>query len=274
MAPALPHARGVLEAAVSAVPRLGVRDGHPRGGRAVDGVRALGHLLVHVLHRVAGDVDAGLAVGADQVGPDARGDARLGVEHLVEVVRREVRHPEGVVVFVGEGRRVRDLVVERTVLDVAGDASAALRRPSRGTMLPVKSSVAELLNSTRIVRSRASCMFLAFLIWRGLVLAFMALASILASIFASRGLPPANLRSTALALSTAALRRPFLPLISLPLVELFGLRRGVVDVVAEVFGRGRFVRACDSLGDEERRSEERQDDERRKQPHRGRTRRG
>ena len=70
----------------------------PRGRRTGDGVGALGHLLVHVLHRVAGDVEAGLAVGAREVGPDPLGDALLGVEHRVEVLGGEVGHPHRVVV--------------------------------------------------------------------------------------------------------------------------------------------------------------------------------
>jgi hypothetical protein len=48
------------------------------------------HLLVHVLHGVARDVEAGLAVGTGEVGAHALRDALVGEEHRVVVLGGEV----------------------------------------------------------------------------------------------------------------------------------------------------------------------------------------
>ena len=119
----------VLEAEARAVVRLGVGHGDPRRRRAVHGVGAARHLLVHVLHRVAGDVEAGLAVGAGEVGAHALRDALVGEQHLVEVLGGEVRHPHRVVVLEVVVGRVRDVVVQRSALHLAG---LALRRAELG----------------------------------------------------------------------------------------------------------------------------------------------
>src|SRR5690606_32525723 len=105
-------------------PGLGVRDLEPADGGAGDGVGALGHLLVHLLEREAGDVDAGPAVaGVLQVLADAFGDAPVGVEHLVEVLGAEVLDPEGVVVLVGQGGRVGVLLCRGPFLRVPGGST-------------------------------------------------------------------------------------------------------------------------------------------------------
>src|SRR5690606_21999322 len=115
------HVLGCASAGRRTVPGLGGRDLEPADGGAGDGVGALGHLLVHLLEREAGDVDAGPAVaGVLQVLADAFGDAPVGVEHLVEVLGAEVLDPEGVVVLVGQGGRVGDVVVQGAVLEGAG----------------------------------------------------------------------------------------------------------------------------------------------------------
>ena len=92
--------------------------------------------------------------------------------------------------------------------------------PDSGTIESVKSSFALSLNSTRIVRRRASCMFFACLIWRTFFFSLIAFASNFASWRASRGLPPANLRSIFSAWSRISVPlgalTPFLPLTSLP----------------------------------------------------------
>ena len=102
---------------------------------AVDGVRALRHLLVHVLHRVAGDVDARLAVGTGQVRADPLGDAGLRVEHVVVVGRARSPAPTSSCCRrAAKRRRVRDVVVHRAVLDGAGARTSRLSNTVWGTI--------------------------------------------------------------------------------------------------------------------------------------------
>ena len=105
-----------------------------------------GHFQVHVAHRVAGEADARLAVRTREIGPNTLGDAGAGVQHLVEVLGREVLHPHRVVVRVRQRRRVGDVVVQRAVLHVARDARAALehRRGHHGAGEAVAGRLVEL----------------------------------------------------------------------------------------------------------------------------------
>ena len=131
LTPGDPVAVLVLEAARGGVPALRVRHRDPRAGLPVHGVRALGHLQVHVVHGPPGEADARLAVRPLQVLADPLGDALLAVQHLVVVGRREVRHPHRVVVLVRQRGRVRDRVVPRPVLHGAGNAGAVLEHRLR-----------------------------------------------------------------------------------------------------------------------------------------------
>ena len=127
--------RGVEVADRGAVVPLGVRDLDPGRRLAGERVGAARHLLVHLLHRVTGDVEAGLAVQARQICADPLGDALIGEEHPVVEVAREVRDPHGVVVLVGRARGIRDVVVQRRPLHVA---RLAVRRPETGRHLQAR----------------------------------------------------------------------------------------------------------------------------------------
>ena len=278
MAPASHYAFGVLETARGAVPRLGVRDLDPRRCLAADRIGALRHLLVHVLHRVTGDVDARLAVRACQVETHAVGDAFLRVEHLVEMLRREVGHPERVVVLVAERRRVGQVVVERAVLDGARHAFPALEDglgDHRAGEVVVRVVVeldedrqeARLLHVLRLLELTRA---LVFLLGLGLVLGELAGVARIAA---------GELAIDRDRLLEGRCTRTLRALDSVLVLDLLAgglalhIRSGVVDVrLVEAEPRG-IVCACDSLGHVEGRSEEREDDEWRKQPPRGRTRR-